>query len=234
MSGTHAQAINDRWAYKISAGGYSQDPMARPTGTVPCDRPAVCPSGPRGTYPPFKNEGAAQPKFDGRVDYDYPDGAQVVVLRRRQRHRRHHAHRASGRSTSRAASVMGYAKANYTKQGFHASFFTNILNGDADNLLTSDAQGKPIAFNFDTSTYDFEASNVQTFAAKHVVSYGGNLRFNPFDLSIAPNADNRDGVRRLRPGRDLPLDDVPPGRRRARRSLRLPRTTSCSRRARRS
>ncbi len=48
---------------------------------------------------------------------------------------------------------------------------------------------------------------------------------------IAPHADNRDGMRRLRPGRDLPLDDVPAGRRRARRSLRLPRTTSCSRRA---
>ena len=120
-----------------------------------------------------------------------------------------------------SGTVMGYAKANYTKQGFHAGFFTNILNGDADNLLTSDAQGKPIVFNFDTSTYDFEASNVQTFAAKHVVSYGGNLRFNQFELSIAPDADNRDGVRRLRAGRDLPLDDVPVGRRRARRSLRL-------------
>ena len=25
-------AVNDRWAYKISAGGYTSDPFARPTG----------------------------------------------------------------------------------------------------------------------------------------------------------------------------------------------------------
>ena len=32
VSGTHAQAINDRWAFKLSAGGYSQDALPRPTG----------------------------------------------------------------------------------------------------------------------------------------------------------------------------------------------------------
>jgi len=32
VSGTQAAAVNDRWAYKISAGGYSQDPLSRPTG----------------------------------------------------------------------------------------------------------------------------------------------------------------------------------------------------------
>jgi outer membrane receptor protein involved in Fe transport len=191
VSGTHAQAINDTWSYKISAGGYSQDPMARPTGTVPCDRPSVCPSGPRGTYPAFKNEGAAQPKIDGRVDYDYPDGRKLSISGGVSG-TEGIMHTGIGPFDITSGSVMGYAKANYSKQGFHASFFTNILNGDADNLLTSDAQGKPIAFNFDTSTYDFEASNVQTFASKHVVSYGGNLRFNRFQLSIAPNADNRE------------------------------------------
>ncbi len=191
VSGTHAQAINDKWSYKISAGGYSQDPMARPTGTVPCDRPSVCPSGPRGTYPAFKNEGAAQPKVDGRVDYDYPDGRKLSISGGVSG-TEGIMHTGIGPFDITSGSVMGYAKANYTKQGFHVSFFTNTLNGDADNLLTSDAQGKPIAFNFDTSTYDFEAANVRTFAAKHVVSYGGNLRFNRFQLSIAPNADNRE------------------------------------------
>jgi iron complex outermembrane receptor protein len=42
ISGTHAQAVNDRLAFKISAGGYTQDPYARPTGTIPCTRAAVC------------------------------------------------------------------------------------------------------------------------------------------------------------------------------------------------
>ena len=51
LSGTYAHAIDKHWAYKISGGGYSQDALSRPTGTVPCDRPDVC-SGLRGTYPP--------------------------------------------------------------------------------------------------------------------------------------------------------------------------------------
>jgi outer membrane receptor protein involved in Fe transport len=191
LSATHAQAIDDRWSYKVSAGGYSQDPLARPTGTVPCDRPAVCPSGLRGTYPTFTNQGSAQPKIDGRVDYDYEDGRKLSISGGASG-TQGIMHTGIGPFDITNGTVMGYAKANYTKQGFHASFFTNILNGDADNLLTSDAQGHQIAFNFDTSTYDFEASNVHAFAAKHVVTYGGNLRFNRFQLSIAPDADNRE------------------------------------------
>ena len=35
VSGTHAAAINDRWAYKLSAGGFSQDAFSRPTGRDP-------------------------------------------------------------------------------------------------------------------------------------------------------------------------------------------------------
>ncbi len=88
-------------------------------------------------------------------------------------------------------SVMSYAKANYSKGAFRAGFFTNILRGDADQLLTRGLNGAPITFAFDTTTLDFEASNVQTFGKANVVSYGANLRFNNNDLSIAPAADNR-------------------------------------------
>ncbi len=190
LSGTHAQALNERWSYKISAGGYSQDPLSRPTGTIPCDRTGVCPSGPRGAYPSFTNQGTTQPKIDGRVDYDYEDGSKLTfsggasgtdgIM-----------HSGIGPFDISSGSVMGYAKASYSRKGFNAGFFTNLLNGDATNLLTSDARGRQIGFSFNTATYDFEASNVQTIARRHVVSYGGNVRHNRFDLSIAPDADNR-------------------------------------------
>jgi len=75
-SGTHAQAVNDRWAYKLSAGIFSQDPFSRPTGQVPCDRPEVC-TVPTATYPSYTNSGTTQPKFDARVDYDYPNGGKL-------------------------------------------------------------------------------------------------------------------------------------------------------------
>ena len=54
--------LNDRWAYKISAGGYTSDAFARPTGPIP--------NGTGTQYPNFTNQGTSQPKFDTRVDYD--------------------------------------------------------------------------------------------------------------------------------------------------------------------
>ncbi|MFM8534879.1 MAG: TonB-dependent receptor plug domain-containing protein, partial [Acidimicrobiia bacterium] len=51
--------------YKISAGGYTSDPFARPTGIIPT------PTGTGTTpYPNFANSGTSQPKLDARVDYD--------------------------------------------------------------------------------------------------------------------------------------------------------------------
>ncbi|HEX4568388.1 MAG TPA: TonB-dependent receptor, partial [Vicinamibacterales bacterium] len=193
ISGTHAQAVNDRVAFKISAGGYTQDPYSRPTGQIPCDPSAaggkaVCTQ--TATYPAYANKGTTQPKFDARVDYDATDGGKFIfsggvagtsgIM-----------HTGIGPFDIDSGSVMGYAKADYSKKGFHAAFFTNLLDGNASNLLSRDAAGNPIALAFDTKTFDFEASNVQTFQAKHVVTYGGNLRHNTFDLSLAPNAQNR-------------------------------------------
>jgi outer membrane receptor protein involved in Fe transport len=189
LSGTYADAPNDRWSYKLSGGGYSQDPLARPSGRIPCDNPEVC-KVPTTVYPLFSNSGTTQPKFDGRVDYDYEDGRKLSfsggfagtdgIM-----------HSGIGPFDINSGSVMGYAKANFTKGGLHAGFFTNLLSGDADQLLTVGLNGAPITFLFDTTTLDFELSNVQTFAKRHVFSYGGNLRYNNYDLSIAPEADNR-------------------------------------------
>jgi iron complex outermembrane receptor protein len=189
ISGTHAQAVNDRVAFKISAGGYTQDPYSRPTGAIPCDRPAQCVVA-RNAYPNFGNQGSTQPKFDARVDYDYPDGRKLSfsggaagtdgIM-----------HTGIGPFDIERGTVMGYGKMNFSNKGFRAGFFTNILNGDAANLLSVNPAGQPITFSFLTKTFDFEASNVQAFQQRHVVTYGGNLRFNTFDLSIAPNGDNR-------------------------------------------
>jgi iron complex outermembrane receptor protein len=189
LSGTHAQAINDRVAYKISAGGYTQDPYGRPTGTIPCDRPAVC-IVPRKDYPAFTNRGTTQPKFDARVDYEFPDGRELVFTGGAAG-TNGIMHTGIGPFAINKGSVMGYGKVDFTQKGFRASMFTNILNGDAANLLTTDPKGQPIAFAFKTKTLDVEVSNVQNFRGRHVVTYGGNLRYNTFDLSIAPKAQNR-------------------------------------------
>jgi outer membrane receptor protein involved in Fe transport len=190
VSGTHAAAIDDRWAFKISAGGYSQDALSRPTGVIPCTISEVC-SGTRRPYPGFANKGSTQPKFDARLDYDFPDGRKLSfsggvagtdgMM-----------HSGIGPFDIESGTLMGYAKANYTQGGLRATVFTNILRGDADNLLSIDPlTGRPITFNFTTNTYDVDISNVQAVAGRHALSYGGNLRLNFSDLSIAPTSDDR-------------------------------------------
>ena len=133
MSGTYAAAPNDRWSYKLSGGGYSQDALARPTGQIPCDIPSVC-LVPTTVYPPFQNSGTTQPKFDARVDYDFEDGRRLSFSGGAAG-TQGIMHSGIGPFEINDGSVMSYAKANYSKGAFRAGFFTNLLRGDADQLL---------------------------------------------------------------------------------------------------
>jgi outer membrane receptor protein involved in Fe transport len=182
VNGAHAQAVDDRWSYKISAGYLSQDAMPRPFGTIPNRFNTA--------YPPFSNEGTSQPKFDVRVDYDLADGARVVfggglagtegII-----------HSGIGPFDIDSDSRMSYFTARYQKAGRRVAFFTNLLNGDAANLLTVGANGLPLPLVFDTKTFDIEASDVRAAGTRHVFSFGGNFRRNTFDISLAPNGDDR-------------------------------------------
>ena len=182
INGTHARAINDRWAYKISAGGYTSDAFPRPTGAIP--------NGTGTQYPAFANQGTTQPKVDGRVDYDAPDGNYKLAVAGGYSGTDGIIHTGIGPFDMTGVGVT-YGTMRYSRKAFKLNFFTNILNGDASGLLAIGVNGKPILFKFDTKTYDFEVGNINTFGGRHVVSYGGNVRFNSFDLSIAPRGDNR-------------------------------------------
>jgi iron complex outermembrane receptor protein len=189
LSGTHATAISDRWAFKLSAGGYVQDPLSRPTGFIPGS--PKTPSAPNGTpYPAYTNTGTTQPKFDGRLDYDYEDGRRLSftggvsgtegIM-----------HTGIGPFDINDGTIMSYGRVNFSRKGLRVSAFNQGLDGDASNLLTRDPLGRPIQFSFKTNTSDVDLTNVQTFAKRHVLTYGGNLRYNKFDLSLAPGAENR-------------------------------------------
>ena len=180
INATHARAVNDQWAYKISAGGYTSDPFARPTGVIP--------NGTGTRYPDFVNTGTTQPKFDARVDYDAAKFK--LVLSGGYSGTDGIFHTGIGPFDSDGVGV-GYASMRYTRGGLKFSVFTNQLNGDATGLLAIGTNGRPILFEFNTKTYDVEIGNINAVGTKNVLSYGGNVRFNKFDLSIAPNGDSR-------------------------------------------
>ena len=183
-SGTHAQAINDRWAYKFSVGTYQQDAMSRPTGVIPGSPP------PGTQYPPFRNTGTTQPKFDGRLDYDFADGRKLSFTGG-VAGTQGIMHSGIGPFDIDNGSTMGYGRASFQRKALRVAAFAQRLDGDATNLIARDPTGAFIPFAFKTNTFDAELSNVATFATRHVVTYGGNLRHNTFDLSIAPQGENR-------------------------------------------
>ena len=182
VNGTHAQAVNDKWSYKLSAGYFSQDALPRPTGTIPNSFNTP--------YPPYNNSGTSQPKFDARVDYELANSGKLV-LSGGVAGTEGIIHSGIGPFDINSGSRLTYVSGRYQKGGRHIGFFTNILNGDAVNFLSRDITGALLPLSFDTTTFDIEASDLHPFGTRHVLSYGGNYRHNSFDISIAPNGDNR-------------------------------------------
>jgi outer membrane receptor protein involved in Fe transport len=180
VNGSHAQAIDDRWSYKLSAGYFTQDPLPRPVGALPSGTP----------YPSFPNEGTSQPKFDARVDYDLAGGARLT-LAGGVAGTEGIIHSGIGPFDVDSSSRLGYFTARYSNGARRIAFFTNLLNGDAGNLLTVGPDGRPIALGFDTKTFDVEAGDTRTIGGRHVLSFGGNYRHNAFDISLAPTGENR-------------------------------------------
>jgi iron complex outermembrane receptor protein len=182
VNGSHARAVDDRWAYKLSAGYYTQDPLPRPTGTLPNVFQTP--------YPAYTNQGTAQPKFDARVDRDLEGGGTLTVSGG-VAGTEGIIHGGIGPFDISSDSRLGYLTTRYQNGGRRIAFFTNLLNGDAANLLARGPTGEPLALIFDAKTFDVEASDVRALAARHVLTFGGNFRRNTFDISLAPGGSHR-------------------------------------------
>ncbi len=205
-----AQAPNDKWSYKLSAGYYKSDPFSRPTGNVPLiddprvDGVATCttvgapgciggapyPSDQAGTGS-FENDGTEQPKVDLRIDQEFGNGGRLTYSGG-YAGTTGIVHTGIGPFNLQSGSYMGYGRMAYTKGALKVAGFVNFLDAEAPNLLLVDpATFKPVQLNFKTQTYDFEVGNTTVVAGKHILSYGGNVRQNNFDITLAPQAENR-------------------------------------------
>lgn len=197
------RALNDKWAMRLAAGYFDSDPYSRPVGTIPVTThpldsrirlggapyPADTSTGTPGTV--FQNQGTKQPKVDLRLDQDLSNGGRMgyslgyagtegIV------------HTGIGPFDLQNGSYMAYGRAGYAKNAFKAAAFVNTLDAEAPNLLLTDPDTRrPVALNFKTQTLDFEAGNSNLVNGKHVISYGGNVRRNNFDITLAPASKDR-------------------------------------------
>jgi len=183
VTASHAAAVNDRWAYKVSTGYYQQDALARPSGPIP--------NGTGTQYPSFANSGTRQPKLDARLDYDNADGRQKVVMQGGFSGTEGMIHTGIGPFDIDRGTYLAYGKVNYSRGPTRLNAFVNRLDGSATNLLAVGLDGRPIPFIFKNTTVDVEAGHVATWRNRHVFSMGGNVRYNGFDLSLAPRGDSR-------------------------------------------
>ena len=199
-----ADAPNDTWSYKVSAGYFKSAAFPRPTGQIPLITDprdpagkltvggAVYPSDGTGAFgTAFTNRGANEPKFDARVDQELGKngrltyeggvaGTQGLI------------YTGVGPFDIQSGSYLGFGRVNYERNALKVNFFTNVLHAEAPNLLFPDAStGQALQMNLTTKTYDFEVGNAAPVGTKNVVSYGGNIRRNNFAITLAPTAQDR-------------------------------------------
>ena len=205
LFGTNAtvtRAPTDRLAYRVSAGYFRSDAFPRPTGRVPIIEDPRVPgatvggafypldeSGPFGVS--FANRGTSQPKFDVRVDQELSNGqlsysggvAGTEGI----------SHSGVGPFDIQRGSYVGYAKLGYTRGDLRVQVFSNILDGDAPNLLLPDLTrpGEAVNLGFKSKTFDAEIGHSTFVGERNLLTYGGNVRRNTFDITIAPTADDR-------------------------------------------
>jgi outer membrane receptor protein involved in Fe transport len=198
---TYADAPNSTWSYRVSAGYFDSDAFPRPTGQIPVITDPRNPSttvggalyptdGAGATGTAFTNRGTSQPKFDMRVDQEISGGrityaggiggSQGII------------HTGIGPFDIQKGSYIGYGKVNYTRGALKLNAFTNLVSAEAPNLLlVNPSTGQPLQLNFSTQTYDFEAGDAVRVGQRQVITFGGNVRRNNFDITIAPAAENR-------------------------------------------
>ena len=133
-----------------------------------------------------------QPKFDVRVDYDFADGGTKLQFAGGVGGTDGMMHTGIGPFDIQSGTKFGYWQGELHEEAFRLQAFMNMLDGDANNVAQrrSDRQ----ADRSDCSTPRRSTSRSATPAllgGKHVLTYGGNLRVNHFDLTIAPGEDGR-------------------------------------------
>ena len=198
---TVTRAPTDRLAYRVSAGYFTSAAFARPTGRIPVifdpREPGRLVGG--APYPidaagafgaAFANRGTSQPKFDVRVDQELTNGRLTYAAGVAGTEGL--AHSGVGPFDIQPGSFLGYGKVNYTRGDLRAQVFMNFLQGDAPNLLLPDpATGRPVQLGFRTQTFDAELGHSTFVGNRHLLTYGGNVRQNNFDITIAPLAEDR-------------------------------------------
>ncbi len=189
-----ADAPTDKLAYRLSAGVFYSDPFERPTGVIPevptpVDPPVLVGGG---SYDDvfYDNAGTLQPKFDLRIDQEL-DGEGRILYSTGVAYTEGIIQTPIGPFDAQRGTRLAYGQIAYHRGSFRIRSFANYIKGKAPSLLSVDENLDPLRIDFANGVYDVDAGWSDLFGGRHLMSFGGNVRYNTFDLSIAQDADNR-------------------------------------------
>ncbi len=193
LNATHAAAPSEKLAYRVSAGWFDTDAFPRPAGSIPVVPDPRIPGAYVGgaPYPAFANEGSQQPKLDlrldqelggaGRLTYSAGLGAASGII-----------HSGIGPFRVEDDSTFGYGRVAWARGGLRVAGSLDLIDAKAPSLLATDPfTGSAVRLDFQTRAWNLELSDSRPLGQRHLLGYGGNLRYNDSEISLAPTAENR-------------------------------------------
>ena len=180
---THARAVSDTLAYRVSAAFTQQDAFARPAGEIP--------NGTGTLYPPVPGLDSRLPKLDVRVDWDAPDRSSGLRVSGGYAGTQGVLHSGLGPMEIQPGTWMGYGRVQYLRDSIEIGAFMNTTRANFDLLLVQDPTGGDIRSHLISNTYDLSFKDTRFLGGRHILSYGANARFITLDMGIAPLGDSR-------------------------------------------
>ena len=175
VAATWADAT-DRLSYKLSGSYYEQDAW---------DRDNLLPSGtPMPSEVLFQNRGTKQPKFDARVDWD-SDPRRIWSVRGGLAGADGLTHSALGPGEFSPGSYYSYLEADRQSGNLDVRAYWNRLQAPYRIVLFGlDEQAA-------SDTYVGEITRRVSVRNRHNLIFGGSVRLDRFDVSIAPGEQGR-------------------------------------------
>ena len=180
---THAQAVNDRFAYRATVSFTHQDPLPRPFGEIP--------NGTGTPYPPLSGVAARMPKLDVRADWDAPDGQGGFRFSGGYGGSQGILHSGIGPFNVQSGANMSYGRVQYMRGSMEIGAFFNRTSAGFNSLLSRTPTGELLDGRINTRTYDVSLKDTRFLGGRHLFSYGASARFVTLDFTLAPLGDGR-------------------------------------------
>ena len=180
---THAQAVNDRFAYRATVSFTSHDALPRPFGEIP--------NGTGTLFPPLPGVDARMPKFDFRADWDTPGGDSKTIFSGGYAGSRGVLHSGIGPFNVKPGTNMSWGRVQHLRGSVEVGAFFNRTAAGFNSILSRDPAGNLLDGDMNSSTYDISLKDTRFLAGRHLLSYGASARFVTLDFSLAPLGTGR-------------------------------------------